>query len=109
MVFKEELGERAGELARRVGESIVEYAPRVVEYMTTEQFPRLVRNIVFLAMVGVMTYTMIRVFKIITPTAEYVAGQFATMFGTIISIMVPIMMIMFIVALIKGLFKVLVG
>jgi len=100
---------RAGEVvvagAKKAGEVIVEYGPKAIEWMATEKFPRLVRNIVFMAMVGVMTYTMIRIFAIVTPAAEYAAGQWASFIGSMISLAVPLMIFFLVFAIIKAVLK----
>ena len=105
---KEALG-KAGEVvvagAKKAGEVLVEYGPKAIEWMATEKFPRLVRNVVFLVMVGIMAYTMIRIFGVITPTAEYAAGQFATVIGTMIVIAIPIMIFFLVFAIIKAILK----
>ena len=76
-----------------------------MEWVATEQFPKLVRNVVFAVMVGVMAYTMIRMFVIVTPTAEYAAGQFASVVGTMITLAVPIMIFFLVFALIRAILK----
>jgi len=96
---------KVGEVAKRAGEVVVEYAPKAVEWIATEKFPKLVRNVVFFVMVGVMTYTMIRIFSIVTPAAEYAAGQFATVVGTMITLAVPIMIFFLVFAIIKAILR----
>ena len=93
------------EVTRRAGRAVVEAAPEVVEFIATEKFPRLVRNIVFAVMVGVMAYTMVRLFSIVTPAAEAAAGQLASVVGTMLTLMVPIMIVMFVVAIVKALLR----
>jgi len=91
--------------AKKAGEVLVEYGPKAIEWMATEKFPRLVRNIVFMAMVGVMTYTMIRLFTPIASNAEYVAGQWASFIGTMITLAVPIMIFFLVFAIIKAILR----
>ena len=91
--------------AKKAGEVLVEYGPKAIEWMATEKFPRLVRNIVFMIMVGVMTYIMIRMFTVVTPAAEYAAGQFASAVGTMITFAVPIMIMFLAIAIIKAILK----
>jgi len=88
--------------AKKVGKAVKEYVPPVLEYMATEKFPSLVKNVVFMVMVGVMVYNMIRILNIVTPAAEYAAGQFASFMGTIVAIAVPLMMLFLVIAIIKG-------
>lgn len=89
----------------KAGEVMTKYAPGVVEYMATEKFPKLVRNVVFAVMVGVMTYTMIRLFTPIASNAEYVAGQWASFMGTMITLIIPIMVFFLVFAIIKAIVK----
>jgi len=91
--------------AKKAGEVLAEYGPKTIEWIATEKFPRLVRNIVFMAMVGVMAYTMIRVFTVVTPAAEYAAGQFASIVGTMITLAVPIMIFFLVFAIIKAILR----
>jgi len=91
--------------AKKAGKVLVEYGPKAIEWMATEKFPRLVRNIVFMAMIGVMTYTMIRLFTPIAGSAEYVAGQWASFIGTMITLAVPIMVFFLVFAIIKAILR----
>jgi len=91
--------------AKRVGEAVAEAAPKIVEYVASEQFPKLIRNIVFMVMIGIMAYTLIRVFSVVTPTAEYAAGQFATIIGTMITFAVPIMIFFLVFALVRAILR----
>ena len=104
-----EVLKKAGEVvvagAKKAGEVLVEYGPKAIEWMATEKFPKLVRNIVFMAMVGVMTYTMIRLFTPIASNAEYVAGQWASFIGTMITLAVPIMIFFLVFAIIKAILR----
>jgi len=88
--------------AKKVGGAVKEYVPPVLEYVATEKFPNFVKNVVFMVMVGVMVYNMIRILNIVTPAAEYAAGQFASFMGTMIAIAVPLMMLFLVIAIIKG-------
>jgi len=91
--------------AKKAGKVLVEYGPKAIEWMATEKFPRLVRNVVFMAMIGIMAYTMIRIFGVVTPAAEYAAGQFANVVGTMITLAVPIMIFFLVFAIIKAILK----
>jgi len=93
------------EAAKKVGGAIIEYGPKAIEWVATEKFPKLVRNVVFAVMVGVMTYTMIRLFTPIASNAEYVAGQWASFMGTMITLIIPIMVFFLVFAIIKAIVK----
>lgn len=90
------------DMLKKVGE----VGKPVIEFLTTEKFPKLVKNVVFMTMTGIMVYMMLRAFMIITPAAEYVAGQFSSFFGTMIVLSVPIMFFFLLFALIKAILKV---
>ena len=91
--------------AKKVGKAVKEYAPPVLEYMATEKFPSLVKNVVFMVVVGIMVYNMIRIFNIVTPAAEYAAGQFASFMGTMVAIAVPLMIFFLVFAIIKAILR----